>query len=144
VVCPLLFCPVVLCPVVFDAQNRKAGEVKTSFNIVGLTGSALAAAKITTDKPSYLPSDTVHLADRISNLTQNQMLDGLTADTTVYKPDGSALWTQTATLAQLPPAGFKELSYGVNLAMAAAGTSGLWEIRSSLTSKACRIWRGRR
>ncbi len=106
----------------FDVQSRKVGEARASFNIVGPIASALVGAKITTDKQSYPPSDTVKLLDRISNLSLNQTFNGLSVVTQVYSPNGSVLWTQTTTLTQLPPAGFKDLSNGVALAMAAAGS----------------------
>jgi hypothetical protein len=104
-----------------DNQGASFDFATAAFNI-GANATFAVAAKITTDKQSYLPTDTVNIADRVSNLAQNQVLDGLSAVTTAYQPDGSVLWSQTAAMAQLPPASFSDLSYGVNLAMATAGT----------------------
>lgn len=106
---------------VFDAQNRKVGEATAPFSIAVPAGSSLVSARITVDKTTYLPADTVNLSDRIGNLSQNQMLDKLSAVTTVYKPDGGIFWTQSAPLAQLVPAAFKDLTYSVNLAFGPGG-----------------------
>lgn len=107
---------------IYDAQNRKVGEATATFSIVGPAGSSLTSARISADKITYLPTDTVNLAERISNLSQNRMLDNLSAVTTVYRPDGSVLWSQTASVAQLLPAAFKDMNYSVNLALGAAGS----------------------
>jgi len=103
-----------------DGQGVPFAVATVAFGI-GANATPAVAAKITTDKPSYLPTDIVNIAVRVSNLTQNRMLDGLTATTTIYQPGGGVLWSQTAPLAQLPPTAFKDSNYGVNLAMAAAG-----------------------
>jgi hypothetical protein len=112
-----------------DAQNAAYAHATTPFSI-GASATLIVDARITADKTAYQPTDSLKLTDRISNLTQNQMLDALTVDTTVYQPDGSVLWTQSAALSQLTPASFKELNYSINLAMAAPGA-----YRAALTVK---------
>ena len=106
----------------FDTQNRTVATATTHFNIVnGLSGS-LAGAAISVDKIAYLAYDTVRVADRIRNLTQNQMLDNLSASTTLYAPDGTQRWSSSALLGQLIANDLRDLSYSVPLGNAPAGS----------------------
>lgn len=85
-------------------------------------GAQQVGAKITTDKQQYQPYDLVKVSDRISNLTQNQAIDGLTAVTTITKPDGTVLWTKSALLSQLVAGAYQDLSYAVSLSNAQSGS----------------------
>jgi hypothetical protein len=85
------------------------------------TSSETIGASITADKIAYAPFDLVRIRDRVSNKTSNQMLDGLTAITTIYKPDGSVLFTQTAPTGQLTPASFKDINYDAQLSASPIG-----------------------
>jgi hypothetical protein len=104
-----------------DSLDRFVGTAKSAFNIVSDTAT-LVSAGITTDKPSYLPSETVRVTSRVLNTTANQPLDGLSAVTTVTNPDGSARFTQTESIPQLVQGALKDYNYALPLAFAAAGT----------------------
>lgn len=84
-------------------------------------GAQVISAKIATDKQSYQPYDLVKVLDRVTNLTQNQAVDGLTAVSTVTKPDGTVLWAKSALLSQLVAGAYQDLSYSVPLSNAVAG-----------------------
>lgn len=84
-------------------------------------GAQVIGAKIATDKQSYQPYDLVKTLDRVTNLTQNQAVEGLTAVSTVTKPDGTVLWTKSAVLSQLVAGAYQDLSYSVPLSNAVAG-----------------------
>lgn len=106
----------------FDAQNAKVATATAQFSIVNGLGGALAGAGISVDKLIYQAYDNVQIADRISNLTQNQMLDAVTAVTTMYNTDGTVRWTQSAPLGQMIAGDLRNLSYSVPLINAPAGS----------------------
>lgn len=105
----------------YDAQNAKVAQSQAAFRITSTVSGGPVSATLVTDKTSYLPTDTVNVTDRITNLAQNQSQSNLSATTTLYRPDSSVLWTQTATMAQLLPSASKDFNYSVNLALGAAG-----------------------
>jgi len=106
----------------YDPQQHLLGTARSDFRIVAFDlPSPEVGAKVTTDKASYSPTDTVQLTDRIVNFTANLALEGLTATTTVTHPDGSLFWTQTEALPQMVPSTLKDLNYNLPLAMAPAG-----------------------
>ena len=105
-----------------DNQGSKASTSKAAFTIVGTgAGQFGVGARIVTHKQSYQPYDLVKVLDRVSNLTQNQAIDGLTAMTAITKPDGTVLWTKSAPLAQLVAGTNQDLAYSVSLSNAMAG-----------------------
>ena len=106
----------------FDTQNHIVATAITHFNIANGISGALAGAAISVDKIAYLAYDTVRVADRIRNLTQNQMLDNLSASTTIYAPDGTQRWSNSALLGQLIANDLRDLSYTVPLGNAPAGS----------------------
>lgn len=106
----------------YDSQNVRAATARAFFSIYGVVGSSPVSAKITTDKQTYQPYDFVKVSDRISNLTQNQAIDGLTAITLLTKPDGTVLWTKIVPLGQLVASTYQDLNYGVSLSNAIAGS----------------------
>ena len=111
----------------YDAQNRQVGTARSVFDVVASTGSGTptgstaVGAKVTLDKLSYLPFDSVKISGRISNLTQNEVQSGLQAVFSVYLPDGTRLWTRTGALQQLLAGSFIDLGYGSQLSAAPAG-----------------------
>lgn len=115
----------------YDAQNRLVGTARSVFNINPSNGggtppvSTGVGAAVTLDKLTYLPFDTVKVAGRISNLTQNLVQTGLQAVITIYRPDGTVLWTQAGALQQLLAGTFIDLGYGPQLSAAPAGKYGV-------------------
>ncbi|MDD1750057.1 MAG: hypothetical protein LUO89_09305 [Methanothrix sp.] len=110
----------------YDAQNRLAGTAQSAFTVTSVPGGASPGytgigGTIAVDRPAYQPFDRVQLANRISNLTQNLGYSGLVAVDTVYRPDGTVLWTQTAGLQPLLAASFIDLPQNLQLATAPAG-----------------------
>lgn len=106
----------------FDAQNHLVGTATSLFNIVsGITGSN-ASAKISVDKVTYQPYDSVRVLDRITNLAKNTSLDELQAVTTLYGPAGDAGWTTTSSLGQIVAGDHRDLNYSVPLVNAPAGS----------------------
>jgi hypothetical protein len=90
------------------------------FSIV-TDANTVASGRITADKLSYLPSETVRLLSRVTNLTQNQLLDNVTAMTTVTNPDGSVRFMQSEPIPQLVASALKDFNYALPLAFAAPG-----------------------
>jgi hypothetical protein len=110
----------------YDAQNREAGTARSVFDIVpsgagGVPGTTGVASQITVDKISYLPFDALRISGRVTNLLQNQALSDLQAVVSIYRPDGTVLWTQTSPLQQLTVGGFIDLGYGSQLSAAPVG-----------------------
>ena len=105
----------------YDSASAFVGTARSSFNIVS-DAANLVSGHISADKLSYLPSETVLVTSRVSNLTQNQPLDNLTVVTTVTSPDGSVRFTRSEQIAQLPQATLKDYSYSLPLGFALAGS----------------------
>ena len=105
----------------YDSASAFVGTARSNFNIVSDTAN-LVSGHISADKLSYLPSETVLVTIRVSNLTQNQPLDNLTVVTTVTSPDGSVRFTRSEQIAQLPQATLKDYSYSLPLGFALAGS----------------------
>ncbi len=105
----------------YDSASAFVGTARSNFNIVSDTAN-LVSGHISADKLSYLPSETVLVASRVSNLTQNQPLDNLTVVTTVTSPDGSVRFTRSEQIAQLPQATLRDYSYPLPLGFALAGS----------------------
>ncbi len=85
-------------------------------------GAVTVSAKVSVDKLSYQPSETVQLTSRLANLTENQMLDNLTAVTTVSNLDGTPRLTRSEPIAQLPQSALRDFNYALPLGFASAGT----------------------
>lgn len=104
---------------ILDAAGQPYVQAVTALNIVS-PGTVLST-KVTVDKISYAPSDTVQLSDTINNLAQNLPVDNIQVVTTVTNPDGTVRFSKTETLAQLPSANSKNYAYSLALAGAPAG-----------------------
>jgi hypothetical protein len=104
----------------YDSAGAFVGTARSNFNIVSDT-SALASGRITADKLSYLPSETVQLLSRATNLTENQPLDNLTAVTTVVNPDGSMRFAQSEMIPELVQGALKDYRYALPLGFALPG-----------------------
>jgi hypothetical protein len=106
----------------FDLAGTLLHSASAAFAIeTGVTGSVIEAA-ISTDKAVYSSLETVRITDRIVNRAANLAVDGLSALTTVLRPDGSTLFSATAALGELAAAAERSLPYGVPLANGEAGT----------------------
>lgn len=107
-----------------DSANRLVASARSTFLIEpdSGAGTAMVSARLTTDKLAYLPTDSVRLLDRITNLTLNQSASGLVARTTILNPDGSLRSSLTATLGELVSGAVRDVEYVLPLAMAPAGT----------------------
>lgn len=88
-------------------------------------GNNVLMVGVTTDKASYGPTDAVVIDDRLANATSNAIADGISFTTTVTNPDGSVRWTNTSTLAELVPAGLRDITFPLALANAPPGTYGV-------------------
>ncbi|WP_162058781.1 carboxypeptidase-like regulatory domain-containing protein [Undibacterium sp. KW1] len=102
-----------------DANGVAFTQAQSAFTIG--SGNTVLTAKLSTDKTSYGPADTVQLSDVISNATQNLPVDNIQVVTTVSNPDGSVRFSKTETLAQLPAANSKNYAYSLTLNGAAPG-----------------------
>ena len=110
----------------YDAQNRQVGTSKSAFAIAasssgGAIGNSGVGSQVTVDKISYLPFDMVRISGRVTNLMQNQSQSDLQGVVTIWRPDGTVLWTQTSPLQQLVVGGFIDLGFGSQLSAAAVG-----------------------
>jgi hypothetical protein len=104
-----------------DAQGTLVAQASAPF-IIDVAATAQVTAKVTTGKASYMPGETVRIQDRVRNTATNALLDGTTAVTTVYSPDGQLYWTQSSSIPQITPQGFYDLSYALSLGQAAPGS----------------------
>lgn len=102
-----------------DANGAAYTQAQSAFTI-GSSNTVLTA-KLSTDKTSYGPADTVQLSDIINNVTQNLPVDNIQVVTTVTNPDGTVRFTKTETLAQLPAANNKNYIYSLPLSGAVPG-----------------------
>src|SRR5258708_7794545 len=84
-------------------------------------GAVTVTAKVSADKIAYQPSETVQIASRLANLTENLTLDNLTAVTTVSNPDGTPRFTRSESIAQLPQSALRDFSYALPLGFASSG-----------------------
>lgn len=105
----------------YDQQGKKSGEATTGFEISGGTHSGQISARLTTDKIIYQSGEILRLTEQISNESVNRPQENLVRQTTVYLPDGQALWTKSADIAQLLPGGFLENRHSLNLPAAVSG-----------------------
>jgi len=62
----------------YDSSSAFVGTARSNFNIVSDTASLVSPLTSARTSFSYLPSETVLVTSRVSNLTQNQPLDNLT------------------------------------------------------------------
>jgi hypothetical protein len=85
-------------------------------------GAVTVSAKVSADKVTYQPSETVQITSRLANLTENQTLDSLTAVTTVSNPDGTPHFTRSEPIAQLPQSALRDFNYALPLGFASPGT----------------------
>src|SRR5260221_7243879 len=85
-------------------------------------GAVTVTAKVSADKVTYQPSETVQIASRLANLTENLTLDNLTAATTVSNPDGTPRFTRSEPIAQLPQSALRDFSYALPLGFASSGS----------------------
>ena len=106
----------------FDLAGTLLHSASAAFVIeTGVTGSVIEA-NISTDKAVYASLETVRITDRVANRSANLAVAGLTALTTVLRPDGSTLFSASAGLGELAAAAERSLPYGVGLANGEAGT----------------------
>jgi len=105
----------------FDDQGRPVSEAQARFAVVAGVSVAVTS-RVTADKPSYAPNDTVALAERVVNTVANTTIADLSARTLVRNAGGGLVWSRTEPLAQLAAGVTKELSYAVALQSAAPGS----------------------
>ena len=105
----------------FDSQGAFVGTARSSFAIVGSETGTLAAARLSSDKQVYLPSDTAQILSRATNLTQNQPLTNVRLITTVLNTDGSVRFTRSEIIPELGQSALRDFTYAVPIAFAPAG-----------------------
>ncbi len=105
-----------------DDTRQPYAAALALFNITA--GTATASAKVTADKLSYFPSETVQVTSRVTNPTQNEPLNNVTVVTTVLNPDGTARFAQSELIPQLVPSALRDFNYAVPLRFASAGNYG--------------------
>jgi len=103
-----------------NANGDIEAQADAQFNIVTPTDSQYAA-RITTDKPSYNPNETVTVQDRISNPAPNAVLSNATAITTITAPDGSEFWRQERTVPEIAAEGLFDIFHTVEIESASPG-----------------------
>lgn len=85
---------------VTNEQGASYSKAVSSF-VINTAVENKVSASITSDKLTYDAVDTVTLTDRIRNEATNAIIDGHTAVTTIFNPDGSVFWTSANVLPQL-------------------------------------------
>jgi hypothetical protein len=105
----------------FDSQGAFVGTARSSFAIVGSETGTLASARLSSDKPAYLPSGTAQILSRATNLTQNQPLTNVRLITTVLNTDGSVRFTRSEIIPELGQSALRDFTYAVPIAFAPAG-----------------------
>ncbi|PYR27430.1 MAG: hypothetical protein DMF98_06000, partial [Acidobacteria bacterium] len=103
-----------------DGAGQPYAAAFAPFDITA--GGVTASTKVSVDKLTYLPSETVRVTSRVENLTENQPLDGLIAITTVTHPDGSVRFTRSESIVQLVQGALKDFNYTLPLAFGASGS----------------------
>ena len=106
-----------------DDTKQPYAAVLAPFNITA--GAATVSAKVTADKLSYFPSETVQVTSRVTNPTQNEPLNNVTVVTTVLGPDRTARFAQSELIPQLVPSALRDFSYAVPLGFVSAGNYGV-------------------
>ncbi len=105
-----------------DKNDQLVASATTGIVIqAGLTPSATVGAALRLDKGYYLPTDAVHLTDRVLNLAPNLNQQGLQLETQIFGTGDALLWSRSALLEDVAAGGFKELGYQVPLATYAPG-----------------------
>jgi hypothetical protein len=105
---------------VVDAGGVVLAVGYAPFSILSPNGPTVTTA-ITTDKQAYLPTETVKISDRLTNVTANTLLNNLSVVTILLNPDGTVRYTASATLPQLGVGTLKDYSYNVPLIAAVPG-----------------------
>lgn len=102
-----------------DLNGLPYSEAIASFSISA--GEQILAAKVSSDKQTYLSSDTVTIQTRIANLAVNLLQEDLRTKTELLSVDGSVRWQQQDQVMQLLAASLKDFTYSLPLANAPAG-----------------------
>jgi len=103
-----------------DVDGNLITQKRLSFDI-SADVSQQVGARVQTDRAIYSPRDTVQIAERVSNLIANSVLDGLSLRTVVLNPNGAVQWQVSEPVTQLIGGVNKELGYSVAFASAPAG-----------------------
>lgn len=90
-----------------DRAGTILDEATVAFTITAGT-TAHAALRITTDRPEYHTSDTVHLATLARNLTTNTLFSGTAVQIHVLAPNGQSALTTTVPAGDLGPGAQRE------------------------------------
>src|SRR5260221_7763353 len=102
-----------------DGVGQPYASATAPFSISA--GAVTVTAKVSADKITYQPSETVQIASRLANLTENLTLDNLTAVTTVSNPDGTPRFTRSESIAQLPQSALRDFNYALPLGFPSSG-----------------------
>lgn len=88
-------------------------EAVASFQVAH--ASAIVAAGVSTDKPSYAAWDLVQLAGRIRNTSDNVLQPNSTADLAVRAPSGATIFTRSFSLGSMAPRALRDATASMNL-----------------------------
>lgn len=106
---------------VLNELAQSAEEDNATFSLVSAVGAGLSV-KVQTDRASYLVTDVVRIVERLSNMTGNTVIQGLTVQTTIRDAASALLWSRSAQVDEVAlGGGVSELLYQVPLAGYAPG-----------------------
>lgn len=111
---------------VLDASGRVQVQAVADFTILTSplqdSGDVTYRARVGSDKPRYLPYDTVNLLSRVSNLAVNTSQAPVLAKIAVSGPAGNVLHQRQVVIAEMAPLAMRDLSDVLTLRDAAPGT----------------------
>lgn len=107
----------------YDAAGQQVSTARKDLVIVSSSATGrLLGAQVTTDKGSYGALDTVHVTDRVANLTSNALVGELQLRTQItYTANNQVYWSRQDSLSQLVAGGLKDFGFDVPVANAPAG-----------------------
>lgn len=103
-----------------DSKGSVISQQVTAFEISAGIASAQVRGTVRTDRLTYAPTDTVAVLDRVTNASQNGVLESLTVQTQI-SGSGGLLWSTSQDLDQLVGGALKEFNYRVPLSNVAPG-----------------------
>ncbi|MEM8963154.1 MAG: CARDB domain-containing protein, partial [Acidobacteriota bacterium] len=114
----------------WNTGTSLAGTYAVTATVAGLSSSVLvsvggdvaAQARIFSDRDVYTSLQQVVITGAVSNVGINQVLENLSATTTVRAPDNTAVFTDVTTVTQLVPGAVRPVASVWEIAGAAPGT----------------------
>ncbi|MDR7088633.1 choice-of-anchor A domain-containing protein [Cellvibrio fibrivorans] len=103
-----------------NQDGAVVAEDSALFSIVDADVEQMSA-QVTTDKLVYNRRDVLAIEDKLTSLSQNQLIQDVTVITRVLHEDGEVFWHASNDLAQLTPQEFESFAHAVPLTNAKLG-----------------------